>query len=66
MIDRGEAYMHMEKKAETKPQKSLRGWPRRASREMAATKPKTASARARSPAMRAFVFFGANTRKITT
>lgn len=66
MTDNGEAYMQMEKKVATTPQKSFRRLPWRARRETAATTPNTAKMKRKSAPTFARSYLDAYTRKTTT
>lgn len=66
MIDRGEAYMMMEKMVAARPQKSFLGLPWRARSDTRATAPNTVSTKVRSPRIFAFSLFGAKMIKSNT
>lgn len=66
MIDRGEAYMIMEKTVAALPQKSFRTCPWSAKRETNTTAEKTVSTKVRIAKILLFSFLGAYMRKITT
>lgn len=66
MMDKGEAYMQMEKMVAAKPQKSFLFWPWSGMREMITTMAKTESANVRSATIFNFSFLGAYTRKMVT
>lgn len=66
MIDRGDAYMMMEKMVAAKPQNSFLMWPWRAKRDTKAAAEKTVRTKARSPRILAFSFLGAKMMKIRT
>lgn len=59
MIDRGEAYMMMEKMVAAKPQKSFLELSCKANRDTKATVAKIASTRVRRPRILLFSFLGA-------
>ena len=59
MIERGEAYMIIEKMVAARPQKSFLSLPFKAKREIRATAEKTVSTKVKSPRILAFSFFGA-------
>ena len=59
MIERGDAYMIIEKMVAARPQKSFLPLPCRAKREIKATAEKTVSTEMKSPRILAFSFFGA-------
>lgn len=66
MTDNGEAYMQMEKKVATTPQKSMRWLPRSARRETAETTPNIAKMETKSAPTLTRSFLEAYTRKTTT
>lgn len=66
MMERGEAYMQMEKMVAARPHKSLRFCPWRARRETRTTAEKANRTKARRTRIRLFSLLGAKRRKITT
>lgn len=66
MIERGEAYMIIEKMVAAKPQKIFLALPWKAKRDTKATAAKTVRTSMKSPKIFAFSFFGAKSRKIKT
>lgn len=66
MIERGDAYMMMEKMVAARPQNNFLVLPWRAKRETKATAAKTESTSERSPMILAFSIFGAKMIKIIT
>lgn len=60
MIERGEAYMTMEKIVAARPQKSFLPLPCKAKRETRATVTNTVTTKAKRPNILSFSFFGAN------
>ena len=66
MIERGEAYMTMEKIVAARPQKSFLALPCKAKRETKATVANTARTKAKRPNILAFSLFGANIMNINT
>lgn len=66
MMDRGEAYMMIEKMVAAKPQKSFLVFPWRANRETKATTAKMKSTSVKRPRILLFSFLGAYKMKINT
>lgn len=66
MMESGEAYMQMEKTVAARPQKTLRAWPCKASRDTSTTVVKMEVTRPRSPVIRSLDFRSAKIRKIIT
>ena len=66
IIDRGEAYITMEKREAARPQKSLLLLSWRAKTEISATEEKTARTDVKSPVIFPLSFVGVNKRKIST
>lgn len=66
MIERGEAYMTMEKIVAARPQRSFLPLPCKAKRETRATVTNTVTTKAKRPNILSFSFFGANIMNTNT
>lgn len=66
MMDRGDAYMMMEKMVAAKPQKSFLPWPCKAKRETKTTTPNTESTKMNRPSILALSFLIEYAMKMST